>query len=206
MKRRNDPIFKKLFLKIKTYQRKKSFAKVFFALAKLQEAFFYAYLKEDFLKNQPAYAKLFFKRRIAFFLALKKARDRTKRSTKFKPMIGLFEHLYEILFSMHLLRYRVQDYTIFEICAREFKAISKISTHLLNELGKSLFSHRSLISTDHLLQNIHTLESVYQHTLKIIVRDPIIFIFFIQDLYALSEEIEKSSNLIWQSSRLPQIE
>ncbi len=150
------------------------------------------------------YAKLFYKRRTAFFLSLQKARKRTKRAREFKPLIDIYEHLYEIVFSLHLLRYRVQDYALFEICARELRTIQNISTHLLNQLGKSFF-HRSLISTDHLLQQIHAFESLYQHTLKIIVRDPIVFIFFIQDLYALGDEIEKSSNLIWQNSRLPQI-
>jgi hypothetical protein len=68
-------------------------------------------------------------------------------------------------------------------------------------LGESL-THPTLIATDHLLTSVHALESIYHHTLKILTPDPSAFLFFIEDLYALGEEIENMSNLLWHPTHL----
>lgn len=187
-----------MLYQIKEYFRKKSLAKALFALAKLNHVFFSPYLKTDFLRREVYYAKIFYRKRTLFFKTMQRARAKNQNHP---DIIAKIEHMYEIIFSLHLLRFRIHDYATFEICRRELYTIQQVSTHLINTLGKSL-SHHTLISIDHLLASVHALESIYHQTLKILIPDPSAFLFFIQDLYALGEEIENTSNLIWHPAHL----
>ncbi|HEX2548265.1 MAG TPA: hypothetical protein VHM20_00440 [Gammaproteobacteria bacterium] len=192
-------IFKKTIHAIKEFFRKKSLRNAFFTLAKLNEFFFYAYLKTDFLENEAQYAKIFVENRKNFFQAMQKVRA---LNADHADLVQLLEQLYENIFSLHLLRFRVKDYTIFAVCRQDLQNIQVLTTKLLLQLGKS-FSHPALIATDHLISQIHELESVYHRTLKVLAPDPSIFLFFIQDLLTLSEKIEITSNLIWHPELLP---
>ena len=88
----------------------------------------------------------------------------------------------DIIFSLNQLRHRVTDVSIYEICARELKEIEKTSINFL--LKGELFS-------EIFLKKIHEFEAIYNNTLRVVAPDPMIFLFFIQDLYAFHEQVEQ---------------
>lgn len=139
-------------------------------LARLQKTFFACYFKRDYLTKQFFYEKIIHQQRLACLHAMQK-------------MPQTVSSLMEIIFSLHQLRHRIKDYTIFEVCERELKEIERVSTSLLTKLTHSQ-SNLNL-----LLEKIHLLERIYHNTLRIVTPDPIVFLFFIQDLYSFHQSL-----------------
>lgn len=107
-------------------------------------------------------------------------------------MVDKIEQLYGALCSLHLLRYRVDEYSVFEICTQELCSLEKASSDLMGQFARSIFSNQ-LINCDLLRTQIELFETIYNHTLQIVVRDPVIFLFFIQGWYSVIEIIESCS-------------
>ncbi len=208
---------KKTISPLQEFFRKKSLEKVFIALIELNKVYFDAYLKPDFLERKDYYAKLFFRKRQILFKSLQKMRARNQTH---QEIIKKIEHIYETIFSLHLLRFRVTDFTIFAICRQDMQSILQLMTELLQSMllhtsrrpaqvlrdpgtaSKHFWIPRTSrgttdFSADRLLAAIHIFETIYHQTLKIVSPDPSIFLFFIQDCYTLSDEIENLSNLLW---------
>lgn len=217
---------------LKEYSRKKSLRNVFAALTKLNQLYFDVYLNTNFLEHKIHYAKLFARARQHLFRTLEVMRTKNQNH---QEIIEQVERIYETIFSMHLLRFRVIDFTIFAICREDMQSICDLTTELLQHVqshlraciqpkqphlhesgdpfimdsrlrgnGSYLYPTRLArmmpVSTDRLFAAIHILETIYHQTLKILSPEPSIFLFFIQDCYTLSDEIENLSNLLWQSS------
>lgn len=151
-------------------------------LATLQRQLFYCYLKKDFVKRPLYYTKKLDRTRFAVLRATQKARSRMSAK-----MVDSIEQLAEIIYSIHQLRYRIDDYTIFKVCQRELIALNNTSIAALRA------SDRLTRSTylDALLDAIHEFEGLYNRTLQVVANEPIVFLFFIQDWYALHELLSK---------------
>lgn len=183
-------------LRFKNYiherRTKKYLAKSLYEMIKIQNVYFDSYLKEDFLSKKYVYARILHKRTMSFFRAIQHARELIQKDLNYTVMLSKIECLYEVICSTHLLRYRVNEYSVFEICARELRGLEKTSSELLTHLAKSFFEKNVIVKIDDYLDAIHSFETIYNHTLQVVVRDPVVFLFFIQDLYALQELMVKS--------------
>ena len=125
-----------------------------------------------------------------FFLTMIKASVPIRKNASFQALFSKINHLSEIIFSLNQLRFRVHDYTTFKVCILEMQEIEKYSVMSIIELANCCFKKTSI----HLSQfedKIHQFENIYNRALQIVAIDPLVFMFFIQDLYALHEELRK---------------
>lgn len=164
------------------YRIKKALSNTYIALAKLQKLFFDNYLKNESLMMQ--YYPLY-KQKIRFLAALQHASYLLNDDLREKCKLIQIERLYEVICSLHLLRFRFTEFSSFEVCAQEMESLQKTSTAVLLNMPKKLLGKSIEKETHDFLNSIHAFETIYSNTLQVISRDPIIFQFFIQDLYAL---------------------
>jgi len=133
------------------------------SVASLQRTFFLCYFEEEVDREKKIHQQ-----RKKVSLALQKNPELT-------PLV-------DSVFSLHQLRHRFKDAALLEACSRELKALNKTSIDFLLG-GKSYAKNFS--------DKINDVESLYNNTLRVVLPDPAIFLFFIQDLYAFQEEVEK---------------
>ena len=169
LERYQEGIMHFLFL----FRLRRAKKKCFFALQKLLTMQFLGFLNAEYLKHPAFYEKSLNKWRCYFLKHLQSLR---------KLSIGEYQQidkLHEVTCSMHLLTLRVTDQTVFEICRREMQVIEKAATRILLALSKNKKS-----DTQELLDEILMFEGLFSKTLQIVMNDPVVFLFFILDLYA----------------------
>lgn len=171
----------KLFNKIRRIRLKLSLSKGYVILAVLQKLFFDNYLKQETILKQ---YKTLNRQHRKFYQCLKKARLLTTKIPSEKFLYDHIEQLHDIICAMHLLRFRVNDLSLFEICAQEMFSLQKTSVALLKKCGQQVTLENEL---KNFLNAIEAFESINTHTLKIVARDPVVFLFFLQDLYAFHQ-------------------
>lgn len=188
------------FIKYINEQRiKKSLANSFYALAKIQSTLFNAYLKPDYLSRQTSYAKMLHEKRTNYFRTIDKVRSRIKDHSKYMHLFLGVECLYEIICSLHLLRYRVNEYSLFEICQREMQGLEKESVNLLVKLARSFFHKNVTLNTNELAEKIEAFERLYGRTLQVVAADPVVFLFFAQDMHSLRDKLDSIITLLGPS-------
>lgn len=164
-------------------------------LAQLQHAYFACYLKSDYLSKQPSYEKILYQKRSLLLAKMEHARYSLKKNKKIAKrwavVFSKIEHLSEVVFSLNQLRFRVSGYAIFEICIAEMQALEKTSIAALKSLAQFILWNTPSVYSVELLDKIHAFEAISHRTLQIASPEPIIFLFFIQDLYALYDEINQ---------------
>ena len=170
------------------YRIRKSFSDCLKALANYQRLLFFAYLKKDYLTKRIQYEKKLFKARMQLLKVFQAARKFKKDSLEEVVFLKI-EHLAEIIFSLHQLRLRVDDYSVFIFCAPEMARLQQVITQLLLKASQCILKSHQWIAADILLDQIHAFEAIYNKTLQVISKEPIIFLFFIQDLYAFYDEL-----------------
>jgi hypothetical protein len=180
---------------IRAWYIKKLLSNCLYALADLQQAFFVNYLKKDYIKQRKYYQNDLNKRSKTFFLNMTKTSDAIKHYSQFKDIFSKINHLSEIIFSLNQLRFRVVDYTTFKVCIQEMQNIEKFSNMMIIQLANYFFKKIS-IEVNVFEDTIHQFENIYNRALQIVAIDPLVFMFFIQDLYALNEELTQLSNAI----------
>lgn len=169
----------------------------FKALNKLQIIVFTCYLSKEYAINQSFYEKKMHKARTRLLRAMKKIRHVEKKDTAVN--LAKLENLYEIIFSLNTLKLRVTDHATFEVCEMEFKKLSECLTNALNHIN--LFLEKEKHPERHMLgdtakvlgrlsHQTDALEELYRSTLQVVAKDPIFFLFFIQDLMAFRDELE----------------
>lgn len=163
----------------------KEVSQYFHALTALQSQVLASYLKP----GAPA-AKTFHQARVTLFQVMQKLRLFVP--TPPERLLNKLEHMYEIIFSLNQLKFRLNDAATFEICAKEFKEILFTLTQLMKKA--ELFCQAKCSSLTQELTQFATARiafaEVYQGTLQVVTYEPIVFLFFLQDLQALHEEIE----------------
>jgi len=174
---------------------KKRLSQCFFTLARLNKLFFQYYASEKSEVELSAHLKKMNQTRRRFFKIITKTR-RLTLSSPYSNVLRLLENIYELVFSLHLFRFRMKDFNLFSICARELLAIEQASTKILLNIAMGIFYRKKLQTTDHFFETIQALESLFQHTLKVIVPQPVVFIIFIHDLYTLQEKLTLTKNML----------
>jgi hypothetical protein len=164
-------------------------------LAYLQQAFFVNYLEKDYIKRKLHYQRVLNAKTKAFFRAIIKASDLINSTSKYWDIFCKINHLSEIIFSLNQLRFRVDDYTTFKICTRELQAIEALSVKIFLQLAL-LFFKKNTFDISSFEEKIHDFEGIYNRTLQIVSVDPLVFMFFIQDLYALYDEMKNLQQAI----------
>lgn len=152
-------------------------------LAEIQFYYFNYYFPTTRL-DQTTHEKKIFRITKRFFLTLNDARNSIKNDT---TVLSSIERLYEIVCSSHLIRLRVSEKVLFDICSNELRYLQKNSCSLWLKLAARSFSKKMDIDTSVFFESIQAFETIYERTLQIIVREPNVFLFFIQDLYALQD-------------------
>lgn len=171
-----------MWVQARGWSKRRALKRCFKVLGELQKNLFDGYLRSDFIAKQLRYTKKLFNTRRRYLLAISHARK--VFHADIAPVL-VIEHLSQILYSLHQLRYRVEDYTTFSVCKRELLALESTSLAVLYTRSKE----DRLAQLERFLDAIHEFEGIYNKALQIVARDPIVFLFFIQDLYALHETL-----------------
>lgn len=158
-------------------------------LNELQKKTFLLYLRRDFSENYFANEKQFHELRAVVLIHLQKMQSligKSKRLSVWKNSYDQLEHLFEIIISLGLLRYRIKDPATFEVCEKELQSISVNMADALVSLSRGLSTEFSLSALD---MAIVGFEEIYRSALQVVSKEPLIFLIFIQDLRAAYEEL-----------------
>lgn len=98
--------------------------------------------------------------------------------------IVCWERIWDITLSLGSLRYRITDFSAISMARQELQAILKELFTILSP-GKIF----EIVDLEPFNKAIQSLESLYQGMLQTVTKDPLILLLFIQDLYALKEEL-----------------
>jgi hypothetical protein len=163
------------------------------ALAQLQHVYFDCYLKGDLVVKQLHYEKILCQKYSLLLRKMGHARHVLKKNKETFPqwcfIFSKIEHISEIIFSLNQLRYRVKGHAIFEVCRPEMQGLEKTSTAELRGLANFIVWKKRFTHSTDLLDKIHAFEAISQRALQVASPEPLVFLFFIQDLYALYDEI-----------------
>ncbi len=167
---------------IRDHRIKKSLYNAYYALAILHQLFFDSYLKQESVTKQ---SKKLFQKQVTFTKALQRSRHIIKNDTKAMCALVKVEKLHEVVCSLHLLRFRFNEFALFEVCHQEMQHLQKTSMFLFRNMTKKIFDSNVAIEASEFMAAISAFENLYSNTLQVVARDPSVFQFFIQDLYAL---------------------
>ena len=170
----------------------KFFAGYLQALRQLYQSIFVVYIQRDYFVNRISYEKYTAKYTTQVFQSLQKIRKALVK----KDIISHLENLYEILFSLGLLKYRILDHATFEVCELELKNINLAIVAALSEVNLNGVESKALLR---LRETIESFEVVFQTTLQFITADPLFFLFFIRDLKALHDELKYLSSVSYEN-------
>jgi len=155
-------------------------------LAELQNILFQFYLDKQYQIDPASFEiKLFYKKK-QYFSAMQRARHYFKTPAE-KKILTCIERLSDALFSLHQLRFRLNDLTLYTMCTLELTALARDISKLL--LGFAVHNTQAM-ALENFLTHIHAFETIAHRTLNVIVKDPMIFLFFIQDLYAVYDAFQ----------------
>ncbi len=164
-------------------------------LAQLQHTYFACYKDRDYFSKQSVYEKEIYKKCSKWLISVSRARfllnKNKKVSAEWRVVFSRVEHLSEVIFSLNQLRFRVSQHAIYEICSFEMQALDRTSAAAFKDVTKMLLWDNNSIPSLELLDCIHSFEAISNRVLRVASPEPIVFLFFIQDLYALNDEINK---------------
>ncbi len=180
------------------------------ALNKLQSRILICYVAQDFLNKNFYYERKIYQARLRLFTIMKKIRFIVEQ--KANSHLSALENLYEIVFSLNILKLRASDPSVFEICRAEIERISRSFSIALQKMGifiaqqegegkkislENVTDTKTRILLDNMAkaigqfsQKIDAFEEVYRSTLQVVTPEPIFFLFFLQNLMALRESLE----------------
>lgn len=153
------------------------------AINQLQKYFFWIYVARNYLDKAFFYEKELHKQRLCVLKYIENIKLLNIASFE-------FEKLFEITLALGDMRYRVKDFTTFEMSEKEFIAISNSLNDLFNQAAKQLLLGKKInLDCSQLISAIAALEDITRGTLQIASAEPVVFVIFIQYLRALSDEI-----------------
>jgi hypothetical protein len=168
-------------------------------LSELNQAIFDCYLAADYPDKQFQYEKRLHQKRRDVSYEISIARQligKMKKSEKLSllPVFCSIEQIYEIILSMGLLDYRIEDRSTFELAYKEFLEIANHIDAQLRAIKIQLLKNKSsAINSETLKEAIYQFEDISRATFDVAAKDPMVFLLFIQDMYALNECMEKLS-------------
>jgi uncharacterized membrane protein YccC len=161
-------------------------------LIDLNQAVFNCFLAVNYPEKQFEYAKKIHQERRDFSYAISVARELLEKikGNKDKPatILCAIEELYEIIQALGTLLYRVDDHSTFQIAYKELLALSETISKDLRAIKLFLLEKtKTAPPQDVLNDNIFQLEDVNHAALNVAAKEPVVFLLFIQDLYALQK-------------------
>lgn len=157
-------------------------------LDQLQQTILLCYIRRDYGEQKYQYEKTLQEWRVRYFGIMKMLRRLA--GPRDDILLDHLVHAYEIIFALTALLYRIHDHTAFEVCEREFKHITRALTHTLHQLHRGEFDPLPLSSA------AEGFESIYQSTLRIMSNDPVVYLFYFQNVLALGDVLADIASLI----------
>jgi uncharacterized membrane protein YgaE (UPF0421/DUF939 family) len=162
-------------------------------LAELSQAIFSCYVAHNYQEEHFNYEKNLHACRGSFLYKISQARTllthiTSSQQQEFSTVVGCIEQCYEIFQSLGLLIQRVDDHSTFAVADKEFLALSgNVDTYLrqmATEINTQKIRHEEYAI---LSENIYELEEINRTVLQVVAKDPLVFMIFIQDMYALEK-------------------
>ncbi|MDR3478994.1 MAG: hypothetical protein P4M14_13310 [Gammaproteobacteria bacterium] len=163
-------------------------------LSQLSRAIFSCFISRDYPEKHYIYDKGLHERRADCLYAITQLRNIWPKieNIQFVSIVNQVEHLYEILLSLGILLQRVGDHTTFEVASVEFTALAVSITDcfqmLIDKIKHPQFPTRM---DEAFTEAIFQLEEINRSALQVVAREPIVFMFFINDLNELKEALLK---------------
>lgn len=163
---------------------------------KLQQQIFSIYLKRDYPERHFYYEKKLNHEQQYLFCVMEKARFlltklKKPQAEKFKPVFSDLSELFEIIISLGNLRYRVKDYATFEVCEKEFLLVTKNLSNMLMLLAQKICGEAKINETSfNFKPYVQALEAIYSGALRVVSKEPIVFLIFMQNLNALETNLK----------------
>lgn len=160
---------------------------------RLQAKLFFIYFKRDYAERHYVYEKELHVIRMQIFTAINQARSLINKipslgQAHYQAVIGQLDMLIELVIALGNLRYRIRDYSTFELCEKEFKSITAILSATINNISAQLLGKKIVANENQQLQtSIEAFEDVYRNTLVVVSKEPLDFLIFIQNLSAMDE-------------------
>jgi hypothetical protein len=171
-------------------------------LAQLNQAIFSCYVTHNYQEEHFNYEKRLHASRGSFLYKINQARAlltkiASSQQQKFAAILDSIEQCYEIFQSLGLLIQRVDDHSTFAVADKEFLALSgNVDTYLFQmaaEINTRKIKHQQ---STILSENIYELEELNRTVLQVVAKDPLVFMIFIQDMYALDRMFARLSAAI----------
>lgn len=142
-------------------------------LDELQKKIFAIYLNRDYFEKTYSYEKSLHEFRLKIITSLLKLANAN----------DYHNELFELVMDLGNLRYRILDHATFKICEKELIALSENLSLLLN--GKISQFKESIVA----------FEKIYQTTLQVVIKNPIVFLIFIENLSAIEDLFIREKNV-----------
>lgn len=152
------------------------------SLNEYQKYLFWLYVSRNYTKNHFFYEKQLHIQRVKAMNCLENFRMLEVKN------IDAFEKLFEVMLSLGDMRYRIKDFSIFEMSEKELISISNALSILLKQIE---INSKSSVDFSTLETAIELLEDLNRNTLQIAVADPLAFTIFIQYLRSLIIELKQ---------------
>lgn len=169
-------------------------------LDELQKKLFFIYLKRDYAEQHFFYERDLHQQRELIFFDMKKMNEALEKlapaqANNWRDCFDHLNHLFDIIIALGNLRYRIQDQATFEVCEKELALVSIYISKGLDNLTKQLKSKKAVeFNLDGFVLAIRAVEEIYRSTLQVVSKDPLVFLLFIQNLYAVQEELNSLAN------------
>lgn len=111
-------------------------------------------------------------------------------------LVRLQEKLYENMMDFAQLRRRVTDYTSLSVCSQELNDIANEINRLFEGVIKRFYQQHLFANESVLEMKIKRLDDSYQHVLQVAVREPLVFLLFIDSLNAFCETIHQLNEAV----------
>jgi hypothetical protein len=109
--------------------------------------------------------------------------------TELTSILQYFTDLYRIIIDCSMIRHRIKDGTVYNLCAIELQALENESKFLFNTMAIMLIKPVYPFDISRLHQAIEAFETVYEQVLKITVKDPYVFDLMIYNLKNMEHKL-----------------
>lgn len=171
------------------------------ALKALSEKIFSCLLSPDYNNNKYLFERRLHKQKNTCIQSLQQLIQASlfaeKKVLKDKKEILIFlnqtlNSLFDIFIDCALIRQRVTDYSLFEICKDELQALDIEIAHYINHINDKSRPY----DISNLNFAINKLESIYNTVLQVAAPEPLAFLLFIESLKELSKKLTTLNQLM----------
>jgi len=157
------------------------------AVQQLEKTIFSFYLKRDYPDNHYFYEKILQEKWVACLEKVKQLNECVESmsaslQTKVSPLFKKIELMNEMMITLANLRYRVKDFSTFEVCEKELSHILAALIQALKQLRKKA----PVVVNEKVISDF---ETIYSNTLQLITNEPYVFLIFISNLRQIFSEL-----------------